>query len=417
MRRLLLGLGSQGLSSISNFALVVVVAQSSSAADFGRFAIAYSVSLLVLGSIRGAVGETLAVTRGSNDDRAALGAAVLLAIWLAAMVASFAILWVGGMRSWLLVVAAGLPFLALQDAGRFVGFARLRPGLATTSDGVWLGVQLAGWLVLIVAGGASGMGFFTVWWGAAGVAAVVLSPKTGWPDLPGGWMWLRRNGRLAGILGVESLASLGGSQAAVYAVGFVAGLPAAGALRGVQSLYGPVRAISGGVNSVALPEATRRRRDGGYESLVKYAVSVAAWLTALGVVSVVILSLIPDGWGRALLDETWPLARKVIPAVGVGLVAGMAMNGVRIGLRSARMGAEIVRLRVVATILVFALGIGGAVAGGLLWSAWGLALAQVATVLLGWRMLLGADMDRSSGVVSSPSVARDDAADVVDEFG
>jgi O-antigen/teichoic acid export membrane protein len=255
-RRLVQGVTSQGLSSLSNFLLVVAVARTSSPDEFGAFAIVYSIAVLALLALRGAVGETLVVTgrADANDAPPALGAGMSLGLSAGTALAVVGLLLPpGDFRPWLLALGTGLPVLALQDAGRYVGFARQQPAIAIVSDAVWLTLQLIAWTALAILDRSSAPSLLVAWWLAAGLASVVVVRSTGTPAPISGLRWLGRNRRIASSFAAESLLSSGASQAAVYAVGGAAGLAAAGTLRGTQTLYGPVRAISAGIEAVALP--------------------------------------------------------------------------------------------------------------------------------------------------------------------
>jgi O-antigen/teichoic acid export membrane protein len=389
-QRILLGIGSQGLSSISNFALFVLVARSSTVEEFGAFAISYSIAVLCILAVRAGVGETLAVTiTCTEDQQAALGAAVVVGGGLALGWALVAVaLPVGVLRDWFLLFSLGLPLLTLQDAGRHIGFATQAPRVAMTSDAIWLSCQILAWSVLAAASRATAPALLIAWWASAALAAAALVTKTGLPAFRRGGVWLKFHSRLAGSFIAESLLTSGASQSAVYAVGALAGLPAAGALRASQTLYAPVRAAASGVESVALPEANARLRNLGRASLLRYQLRVVAWLLPFGVLAVTVLKLLPDSLGEQLLSETWFSTSLVLLPVGIGFLAGLALMGARLGLRSMRAGRVIVRLHLIGGLLVVALGVAGATLGGLVGAAWGLTLAQLTLALLAWACLM-----------------------------
>jgi len=382
--RLLQGLGSQGLSSISNFALVVAVARTSSAREFGAFSIAYSMALVVILITRASVGETLAIT-GGQRSRDALGGSLVLGLAASGAFLALGVIWPDPLLGrWLLLFAAGVPLLVLQDGVRHVGFAWHRPQLATATDGAWLGLQFGFWAVLVASDRGEPAALLIGWWAASGLAAAVLLPTVGRPALLAGVGWLRERRRLAASLGAEAALYQAGSQGTVYALGLVAGLPAAGALRGAQSLYGPVRSIASGIGSVALPEAVARLDRLGSPAMMRYAVMVSVWLSVVATAAVGLFLLAGDIVGRSLLGSTWPIARQVVPAVGLTVLGGVLASGPRLVLRALHATSWLLRLRAVATAMSISLGVGGAVFGGLLPAAYGLAAAQLATAALSW---------------------------------
>jgi O-antigen/teichoic acid export membrane protein len=120
---------------------------------------------------------------------------------------------------------------------------------------------------------------------------------------------------------------------------------------------------------------------------LRYATVLSLGLAAVGLAAVAVLSLLPDAFGRELLAGTWPDAALVMPAVGVSVLAGMAATGARLGLRAMHATAQVLYLRLVSSLLALSLGVGGALAGGLVPAAWGLATAQAATAVTTWVLL------------------------------
>ena len=68
-RRASWSFGDQALSSLTNFALAVVVARAVTAEEFGAFGLAFSAYLLVLGLVRAVTAEPLLV-RASHVEPA-----------------------------------------------------------------------------------------------------------------------------------------------------------------------------------------------------------------------------------------------------------------------------------------------------------------------------------------------------------
>jgi O-antigen/teichoic acid export membrane protein len=394
LRRVAQGLMSQGLASLSNFLLVIMVARETSPAAFGAFAIAYSVALLLTGVLRGVVGETLTVTvadgsASDGDTASAVGAAIVCGAVGGFAVASAGMLWPHELLGrWLRLFALAIPLLALQDAVRFVGFSTHRPHIAAASDSIWLGLQVLGWATIAALGELTGEWLLAIWWLTAGLGAIALLPAVGLGGVPRAFRWLSENWRIGFSFGAEYLLHAGTVQAAVYAVGFAAGLPAAGALRAAQSLFGPVRSAGTGLAAVALPEAVRRRSTLGTEALRRYTMGIAGAASALAVFALGALSLLPHDLGRSLLGETWRTAAQVVPAVGVSMVGLMLTLGARLGLRAIHEALASLRLRAVTGLLSLALGTGGAAIGGLIVAAWGLAIAHALSAVLGWWLFI-----------------------------
>lgn len=383
-RRTMSGLVSQGLSSLSNFALVIIVARLTTPSEFGGFAVGYSIALVVLVTLRAAIGDTLAVTetdRGST--RSASGAVTLLAAAVGACMIGSGLLVASPLGEWLVLFGLALPVVGCQDALRSAGFARHRPSLSAASDGVWLAVQVFGWGLLALLGALSPTTAFLAWVLGAGLGMVVVARDVGWPFVGGAYEWLGRHKSVVTGLSADAVLATGAPQVTLYSLGIVVGLPAAGALRGAMSLYGPATAFLGGIGAVGLPEArSRAQRD--IRALRRYSLYLSAATSVVALVATVILSTLPDAIGRRLLGATWPLAADVLPPIGILVVGTCAYTGVRLGLRVLHATPQLLMLRSYATLATIVLGVGGALLGGVSAAAFGLAFAEVSTAVLGW---------------------------------
>lgn len=85
VRRLGWGLGDQALSSITNFALAILVARTVSTADLGAFGLAFTTYTFVLGATRAFCSEPMSVRYSARErdawergTRRSTGAALVL---------------------------------------------------------------------------------------------------------------------------------------------------------------------------------------------------------------------------------------------------------------------------------------------------------------------------------------------------
>jgi O-antigen/teichoic acid export membrane protein len=212
---------------------------------------------------------------------------------------------------------------------------------------------------------------------------VAVAGPLGPPRPLAGLLWLRQHIWLGTGLGLDSVLSMGAGQASVYVLGAVVGLPAAGALRGAESLYGPVRTVVLGTMAVSLPEATARARV-EVTAMSRYALRLTGAVMAVALAGVVSLSFVPDVIGLKLLGDTWQQAATVMSPVGLVGVGLAATVGPRIGLRVLQRTGAVLRLRAVTSVVLIAGGVGGAIAGGLTGAAYGLAASQAAAACWSW---------------------------------
>ena len=389
VRRSLWVVIDQGLTSLTNFAVTAVVARSVDTEAFGAFGLAFVTYLVSLNLSRALVSQPLVLRSSAQPDEraelpAAAGAALAVGVTLAVVVLAAGVA-VGGQPGRVLVVlAVFLPGLVLQDAWRFAFFATARPRLAVVNDLTCAVIQvgfMAG--VLVLAEGTAAT-LTAAWGGAALVAAVVAGRQArAHPTRTGSWAFLRRHGDLGGRLGVESLLESGTMQITTLCLAFVVGSAGVGAIRGAQTLFGPFTTLAIGLVAATIPEGSRlfARRPTRLRPLlqamsVSLCVAGACWGLALG--------LLPDAWGRAVLGETWPAARGLLPPLTM-MMAGIGfLSGGMVALRVLTAASASLRLRLVTGPISLAAGVTGGAVAGAQGGAWGLAIGAWITGLGAW---------------------------------
>ena len=180
-RRMVWTVADQGLSSITNFALAVLVARSVDVEGFGAFAIAFSGYLFAAGIAKAVASEPLMVRFSGVTDPVALrsaggeavGTALVVGV-LTEIVAVVAGYLLGGeLGAALLALGVVLPGLLLQDAWRFYFFAIGRPARATANDALWAVTQLVLVGVMVSRGTPKVSSLVLAWGASAAVCAVV----------------------------------------------------------------------------------------------------------------------------------------------------------------------------------------------------------------------------------------------------
>lgn len=385
----------QGLSSLTNFALTVLVARNVGESAFGAFAIAILVYLAVLGVVRGFVAEPLAVRfSAAGEDtrhraaRAAAGAGLVAGVAVCAVLLGVGTLVGGDSSRVLLALGVCMPGLVLQDMWRFIFVADGRPRRAAANDLVWAVVQLGAVGALLAAGDPS-VGVLVLAWGlAAGAAAVLGCFQAGaTPDLRDGPSWVRRHLDLGGPFALDFTAQVGSTYVALFVITAIVGLDAVAGIRGAQVLLGPVNVLYLGSRLVAVPEGARLAVRGS-SGVVWLSVVVALVLAVAAAAVGAVLLLIPDSLGSDLLGATWDNARGVM----VPTIALMAANGVAIaavnGLRSLAAARQGLAARIALIPVIVGGGAVGAVLGGEEGGAVGLAVASGLAAAVWWLSFL-----------------------------
>lgn len=391
-RRASWSFGDQALSSLTNFALAVVVARAVTAEEFGAFGLAFSAYLLVLGLVRAVTAEPLLVRAShvepaehARQAEAATGTALVAGVASAVVVGGVGLALGGATRTALVVLAVALPGLLVQDALRYVAISGGRPRAAFVNDAVWAVTQIVA-VGAALATGRDGIGWVTGAWGlAAAVAAAVslvalaLRPR---PTAARAWLGEHRD-LIPSFVG-EVATRNAGTRLTVFAVAATAGLAAVGGVRAAQVVTGPATVVLLGATMVTVPEAVRLHRRHP-ERLPSVVHRTSLGFGALALVVGLAPLLLPMSWGTALLGATWAEARPVLVPQALLLGAMGATSGYLTGLRVLEAARASLGARLVIAPLGLAAGVLGAWWGGGTGAVAGLAAAYWVGVVVWWR--------------------------------
>jgi O-antigen/teichoic acid export membrane protein len=314
---------------------VVALARVLPAEDFGVFSLVYAGLTLFLGSSRAYFGIPLVLSAqggAGNIARSyslAFSGLLLLSLPIVGVLVGLGALASLGNSSELTilmvaVVSLATPLILLQDLARYYAIARSRPQSAVMSDGVWF----LGAFALVLAGPMVGSSWTIAGWLAAIIlsAVVAVAPTRPAIDLLGG----RRNlipkrGIRESVLGSALLSSGTGLLVAVL-VAPAFGIAGVGSIRGIGTLFGPMNTMIAFLDFAVLGALVKRDRSKDSRSMS------FLLLLIIGVTAIwgLLLFLIPQNVGEAVLGETWVGARVLLPVVlleyiFLALVAVMAL--------------------------------------------------------------------------------------------
>jgi O-antigen/teichoic acid export membrane protein len=394
VRRLGWGLADQALSSLTNFALAVLVARAVSTSALGAFGLAFTTYTITLGATRALCQEPLTVRYSATPVRewrtgvaAAKGVALVLGAAAGVVCIAAAFAFGGTLRGSLLVLGIGMPGLIVQDTWRTAFFSRLRGRTAFGNDLVWALAQVVLVAAVLVAGTRSVPAFIAAWAGAAAFAALFGIVQSGFVPRPGRtrW-WLSHHRDLGPRYLVEFLARNAAQSGAMYTTAAFAGLAAAGALRGAQVVLGPLNVLNMGVTAPAVAESVRIARRSPRR--MKRAVELLAVALVLVFVTWgVVVYLLPASVGEALLKRSWHPAHDVIPAYTAVMAASGMLTAATVGLRAMAAAKRSLRSRLVTGVLAVAGGTVGAATYGAVGAATGLALGLWIGGIQWWQQL------------------------------
>jgi O-antigen/teichoic acid export membrane protein len=392
--RAILTLLDQILSSGTNAVMSFLVARQVTASEFGAFGIAFAVFAVVVGFSR-SVGTAPLGMRFSDANRgefrrasrSATGTALTLALFIGAVTAGAGFVLGGAPGRAVLAMGVVIPGLLLQDSWRYVFFAQGRPGAAAANDLLWAMAQGVAFAGLLLNDVHSAPPYILVWGAAAAGAALVGAAQAGvWPSIRDARAWITEHREIAGYLSAEFVTVQGALQMSTLLIGTLGTLEIVGALRGTQTLLGPTQVLAIGILSFAIPELARRK-DMTARQMMRAAWTLSAVVTGAGLAWGGFFLLVPDSVGVALLHDSWPLTRHILPASVVQQAGTAMMIGPACVLYSLGRARVTFRLHATQAPLLLVLSIGGLELAGAQGTAWGYAVAFWTLVPLSFILL------------------------------
>jgi O-antigen/teichoic acid export membrane protein len=384
---------------------MILVARSVNSAEFGAFALAYTIYVLLLGIGRSISTDPLTVRFSACQDRAIAEQAVREAVgvlcWfgaLAGLTIAVAAYTVGGLIGESLgFFALVIPGLLIQDGWRLAFFALGRPAQAVLSDSIWTLLQFVFIGVLLITGNrTSGSLIFA--WGLAGTLAALFGAYQAHlvPSVRRPKDWLRSNRDLVPSFFVEFFAARGAQQAVLFVVGGVAGLTAVASLRAAEVLLGPLNTLLLSAKVVFLPEGVRLAGRSA-RALRRGMIGVSGGLCFVALTWGLLLVIIPPEVGEQLLGASWLGAERVLGAmIAVKVTLGLAM-GAMLGLRAIAQAGRSALIRVMLGVATLVLGSGGAWRGGAVGAASGMAIVGILSVAVWWSQFVRATREVELG--------------------
>ncbi|KAF4409355.1 MATE family efflux transporter [Streptomyces lycii] len=375
----------QGVSALTNIAVLVVAARLSTAEGFSVFSLVYTVFAVLLGLSVSYVGQALVLERGEADAvrsacRSAVAFTAAASAAAGAVMAGTLALVPGETAAGLAVLGLVLPVLLTQDAVRYC-FSTLRlPQHALTADLVRLAAVVP---ALAVQPQGTGPTRLIAVWGLSALPALLVGAALLRPRLRGvrgDPRRLLRRGHLGRRFVIEFAVGNASSQLAIVGLGLFANQLAVGALRGAVTLFGPLNVLFNAATSFGPPLLGRVR---GTRGKIRVTAVLGGLLAAVAACWAGILLALPDRLGRELLGETWAASSALLPATGSQYAAMALGTCALLTLRVLRPRATL-PLQVVFSLLSVAFLVAGYALGGVLGAAWGLCLGSALKAAGSW---------------------------------
>jgi O-antigen/teichoic acid export membrane protein len=377
----------QGLSSGTNFIAVLAVARAIGMADFGVFALAYTVLTIVLGIGRAFFGTPIALAAAHSSEALAklhsnvMSAIAIISIPLVLSVAAIGAFALGTNPSDVAYLAVGIvavatPIVLAQDISRYYAMAKNQPNTAVASDTVWF----VGVVMLFVFGGALDDRTVLVGWVVVIVAALIvfLAKYPFRLDLRGGLSLLAPKAGLKESLAVSVLLSTGLTLVMGFLMLPFLGPAAVGALRGAGTLFGPLNTLIALLDFSILAQMSRRDRSSDKKAVAVITVAMCS----ISVAWAVVLLLLPQGAGVALLGETWLYTREILPITAIEYVLLSVTASISLVPKLRDRGRLLLLNRVAASVTILVVTVAALLlGGGLEWMALALLAGAVVSAV------------------------------------
>lgn len=370
----------QVFSSVSNLLIVLAVARTSSTEDFGAFAISWSVFVFALALSRSALSVHISLTGGKpelveRETQHALATAILAAPAVVALVIAAPAISIGSITAATVVFALAAPFALAQDVLRHEAFARGLVARATGSDGIWFACVAVG-MAMAVFLDAPAWQLVAAWGIGAVIGLLLLAMKAPRPAFAGLFAWIRASGGSRTALSSAGLIGAAAVAASAIIVGRLAGSSVVADIAGASQLMSPINTLLAVVSLWVLPRAMRRPR----ASRPRIILASGAAISAISLLWTIVITLLPDSIGQALLGATWATASTVVPYVGLQFSIGVFAIAAGVALSSLRAFG----FAVYASVLLAAGRLANALVGSILFgTAVALSIGEAVVLLIG----------------------------------
>lgn len=392
----------------------LVIASQVSVAAFGAYGLAYAIFVICQGATRAFVGEALLVNPGGHDGTnvpwmVTAKISLLLSLVGAAGAGVAGAALGSEMAMAMFPLAIALPALLIQDSLRYVFFTQNRPELALKADAVWFVFQFIGFGLLFWTGW-NRLEFFILAWGigaafSVGYQIAVLHGQ-GAPGSMAVLTWWNRNRELSPRFLLEFMLLSSVQQGIIFAVAAVGGLAEAGAIRSAQVLMGPANFIILGIAVVVLPAAAAVVRSNNRKGLKRFGIKVSLALSACTGVYVLLVLLLPDSLGAAILGDSWESGALLAPVLGLAIILSNLSYGATSAVRAAQRAKASLRMRLVTVPLSLVLVCLGAAHDGARGALVGLVVANLVNVVCWWTLFLTITSNSSTLLPSSRNLGR-----------
>jgi O-antigen/teichoic acid export membrane protein len=399
------GFVDQGVSSATNFGLVLLAARALGPGGLGVVTLGFFAYLLALGFQRSLLTTPLVSATSALEPAVRMlairrGLTIQLLGGLAAttvfLVLGYAV--PGNAGRGVLLVTPWLAAALLQDFWRAVLFQEKRPRAAAGNDALWAGTMCIAALPALYIGsdwaivgcwGAGALAGALLGFGQLNIRPAAAAAAISW--------WRERIWPFGSWLGLESAMYSVAETGTVFVLNGVLGASAVGGLRAAQSLFAPLNLILPAVTLPGLP-AVARALAASPDAAIRLAARLSGFVAALAAVYVGVMILLGESLIPVIFGESFTQYETLAVPIGAWQLVAGAGAGFAIFLVAKQRGRDLVAIRVVGagatlglvSLLAWKYGVTGAAWG----FAFGAGSASALTIALALRSYRASVRDR-----------------------
>ncbi|MGY2876277.1 O-antigen/teichoic acid export membrane protein [Marmoricola sp. URHA0025 HA25] len=389
----------QAISSITNLLAVLWVAHAGTAVEFGTFSLILLVYTVVAGLTQAVISMSVVVQPDDADHRPreVIGSAVALGVPFGLLCLVIGCLqtlagWTIGPS--LVALGLALPALVVHDVGRAIAIARSAPIGAVLLDATWLVAVVASFALVEVFDVADLFWLTLAWAGSGALASLWVFAQHGiLRPHEISLAWLRRRWDQSWRLLVGNITASGSALLGASLMTFVSSPVSVAAVRASILLGRPASAVQLAVEASTAADISREKPDN--RGLMRHQRRTMLISTVVALLNVGVLVVLPDPVGKAVLGNMWPVIDPLILPISLWLLVSAAQSGVPPALIGRHQFHLAMVVQVVTGLLNVVALVGGAALGGTEGAVWGLVLGQVG-MTIGWCCALVWHLRRSS---------------------
>ncbi len=336
------GVIDQGVSSLTNFAVVFTVARVLGAEQLGAFSLAYVAYGFALNISRSVASDPL-IVRYSNANHATwrratascTGTAAVTGVVCGVFTVGAGFFLSGTSREAFFGLGLALPALLLQDSWRFAFFALGEGKRALINDTVW-GLALIPALLLVTRSGHKNVFWLLIAWGAGAAVAAAFGPWQArvMPRVSDTWHWLSQHRDLGPRYIAENASSNASNLGTTSSLSVILGLSTIGYMQAGSTLLSPYTVILFGISLAVVAEASRILHKSPHRFVMFCVlISVGMSLACLSYGLALEIAL-PLGVGHLILPAIWQHTYPLILPATVILLGTSTAAGAGAGLHA-----------------------------------------------------------------------------------